>query len=164
MITFRKAAGADIALLSDMAHEIWMGYYPSIIAREQIEYMLQMMYSHKAIEEELQKGVVWEIVENDSEPLGFLSYTIFENVDIKLNKLYLKIGHHSKGYGRAALEHVIGYAKSHSFKRVYLTVNKSNIQAIKAYEKVGFVRTDSVVNDIGGGFVMDDYIYSYWLG
>ncbi len=163
MLTFRKATNADIELLSNMAHEIWMSYYPSIITREQIEYMLQLMYSQKAIEQELSKGVVWEVIEYDSEPIGFLSYTIFDKLDIKLNKLYLKIGHHSKGFGRAALGHVIGYAKDNFFKRVYLTVNKNNIQAIKAYEKAGFVCTESVVNDIGGGFVMDDYIYSYWI-
>jgi len=163
MLTFRKAAKADIELLSNMAHEIWMGYYPSIITKEQIEYMLQLMYSQNAIEQELNKGVVWEVIAFDSEPIGFLSYAIFDKLDIKLNKLYLKIGHHSKGFGRKALEHVIGYAKDNSFKRVYLTVNKNNVQAIKVYEKAGFVCTESVVNDIGGGFVMDDYIYSYWI-
>jgi ribosomal protein S18 acetylase RimI-like enzyme len=39
-------------------------------------------------------------------------------------------------------------------------VNKRNRNAIAAYEKYGFRIVDSVVKDIGGGFVMDDYIMS----
>jgi ribosomal protein S18 acetylase RimI-like enzyme len=39
-----------------------------------------------------------------------------------------------------------------------LAVNKHNAQAIAAYRKNGFRVADAVVKDIGGGFVMDDYI------
>ena len=46
---------------------------------------------------------------------------------------------------------------------VYLTVNKNNKTAIRAYEKNGFVITTSVVTDIGQGFVMDDYIMKYFV-
>ncbi len=162
MLTFRKATKDDIGLLIDMAHEIWLSYYPSIISIDQINYMLQLMYSQKAIEKELGDGVVWEIIENETTSVGFLSYTIGDE-DIKLNKLYLKTAHHGKGYGKIALNHAIDYARLNQYKRVYLTVNKNNVKAIIAYEKTGFVRTDSIVIDIGGGFVMDDYIYSYWL-
>jgi hypothetical protein len=37
-------------------------------------------------------------------------------------------------------------------------VNKRNASAIAAYRKHGFDVRESVVKDIGGGFVMDDYI------
>ena len=43
---------------------------------------------------------------------------------------------------------------------VYLTVNKGNDDTIAIYRKWGFEIIDSVVTDIGGGFVMDDYIMS----
>ena len=48
-------------------------------------------------------------------------------------------------------------------KKIQLTVNKNNINTIKAYEKWGFKTIDSVVTDIGYGFVMDDYIMEYSL-
>ena len=41
---------------------------------------------------------------------------------------------------------------------IYLTVNKYNESSIKVYEKLGFKTVDSVVTDIGGGYVMADYI------
>jgi hypothetical protein len=39
-----------------------------------------------------------------------------------------------------------------------LAVNKGNRSAIAAYLKNGFTVLESVVKDIGGGFVMDDHI------
>ena len=43
-------------------------------------------------------------------------------------------------------------------RTLMLNVNKHNTQAIRAYEKHGFAIRDAVVVDIGGGFVMDDYV------
>jgi len=42
--------------------------------------------------------------------------------------------------------------------RIQLTVNKGNSGSISVYEHWGFVTVDSVVTDIGCGFVMDDYV------
>ncbi len=40
---------------------------------------------------------------------------------------------------------------------VYLTVNKNN-SSYNIYRHLGFEVIDSVVTDIGEGFVMDDYV------
>jgi RimJ/RimL family protein N-acetyltransferase len=37
-------------------------------------------------------------------------------------------------------------------------VNKANVRAQRAYEQFGFRRIEDAVFDIGGGYVMDDYI------
>jgi ribosomal protein S18 acetylase RimI-like enzyme len=37
-------------------------------------------------------------------------------------------------------------------------VNKRNERAINSYRKYGFAVRETVVDDIGGGFVMDDFI------
>ena len=47
--------------------------------------------------------------------------------------------------------------------RVYLTVNKNNARAVRAYEKFGFEREGEECTAIGDGYYMDDYIYSYRL-
>ena len=80
-----------------------------------------------------------------------------------MSKLYLRKEEWGKGNGRRALQTVAEMAKRLGLASVYLTVNKQNARAIRAYERFGFVRTDSEVTDIGGGFVMDDYIYEYSL-
>ena len=40
-----------------------------------------------------------------------------------------------------------------------LNVNKRN-SSVEIYERLGFTRIRSEVNDIGHGYVMDDYVYS----
>jgi ribosomal protein S18 acetylase RimI-like enzyme len=44
-----------------------------------------------------------------------------------------------------------------------LTVNKRNTRAIAAYRRNGFTVLEAVVADIGGGFVMDDFLMSKHL-
>jgi len=161
MLTFKRASHTDIELLRTLAREIWTTCYPGIISMDQIEYMLDLMYSNETIYNEISEGVIWEVLEYKSKPIGFIAVTISDDGTAKLNKLYMKNVHHGKGLGQQALEHVVGLAKKQDLKEVHLTVNKGNINAIKAYERFGFVRTDDVVNDIGNGYVMDDFIYTF---
>jgi diamine N-acetyltransferase len=162
MITFKKASINEIGLLRQLADNIWKISYNSMLSAEQIEYMLNWMYSPETIEKEINEGIVWEIIYVEEKPAGFLVVTA-EKESLKLNKLYIAPGFQGKGIGQEALNYVISYGKNNSFKEVYLTVNKGNAKAIKAYEKAGFVCTDSKIFDIGGGYVMDDFIYSYYL-
>ena len=53
--------------------------------------------------------------------------------------------------------------RSEGLKSIYLTVNKYNDRTIAIYHHMGFVQIDDVVTDIGGGFVMDDYILEFAL-
>jgi ribosomal protein S18 acetylase RimI-like enzyme len=41
---------------------------------------------------------------------------------------------------------------------VILAVNKRNTTAIASYKKYGFVVREAIVDDIGHGFVMDDFV------
>ena len=72
-----------------------------------------------------------------------------------MSKLYIKKEYRHKGIGTKAFEKIKELANN---KPIRLTVNKQNINSIKAYEKWGFKTIDAVVTDIGSGFVMDDYI------
>ena len=64
-----------------------------------------------------------------------------------------------KGYSRQVLEQHKKYAAEHGFRAIWLTVNRGNDIAIRAYEGLGFDRIGSGVADIGGGYVMDDYYF-----
>ena len=72
-----------------------------------------------------------------------------------LSKLYIQKDFRHKGLGTKAFEEIKQLANG---KKIQLTVNKHNINSINAYKKWGFKTIDSVVTDIGSGFVMDDYI------
>lgn len=164
MVTIRKATLTDIELLRSLALQIWTECYPGIISTEQIDYMLNLMYAQPVIEKEISTGVYWNILEDNSVPLGFLAFTNDGKKNIKLNKLYVQADRHGKGLGQIALKYVVDFAEQNGFRNVYLTVNKKNIRAIKSYERNGFILTESIVSDIGNGYVMDDFVYKYSIG
>ena len=62
MVTFEILQETDIPLVQDLARRIWSKSYEDIITREQMEYMLEWMYSVEAIRSDLDKGVWWEVV------------------------------------------------------------------------------------------------------
>lgn len=66
--------------------------------------------------------------------------------------------HQRHGLGRRLIERVADLARAAGAATLILNVNKRNTQAIRAYERHGFAIRAAVVNDIGNGFVMDDYL------
>jgi ribosomal protein S18 acetylase RimI-like enzyme len=90
---------------------------------------------------------------------GFSSYVLTGySREMKLEKLYVHHAHQRKGYGGMLLDRVVTIARAYGCERLKLSVNKHNQIAIAAYQKYGFRITDSITKDIGGGFVMDDYV------
>ena len=49
-------------------------------------------------------------------------------------------------------------ARARTHGHQLLRVNRKNAQAIAAYGMYGFTVVREVVEDFGGGFVMDDYV------
>lgn len=120
--------------------------------------MLDVMYSSGIITYELLNGVIWEILLDNDRPCGYISYSCGEDDSVRLSKIYLEKNSRGKGIAGVAIDRVVSYAARNGRKYVSLNVNKKNARAISAYQKNGFTITDSVVKDIGHGFVMDDYI------
>ena len=157
-VTFSPVGEAEIAIVRQLAHEIWWACYPGIISPEQIEYMLGWMYSEEAIQQELARGVCYELIVLGHDPFGYLAYEPGEDGLWKLHKLYLLPALQGQGIGQAALEHVCTTVASVGGQAVQLTVNKQNTRALRSYERMGFHKKGAVVNDIGSGFVMDDFV------
>jgi ribosomal protein S18 acetylase RimI-like enzyme len=157
----QKAGESDFRLIANTAREIWLDCYSEILSRPQINYMLKIMYSEKTMKNETElQGISYDKLVHDKELAGFCSYGPSDNSrKMKLHKIYLKKKYRSRGLGSELLRHVCAKAKEMSYDSIILNVNKNNTQAIKAYSKNGFRNTASVINDIGGGFVMDDYIF-----
>lgn len=157
-LAFRRATAADIPLLRDLAHRIWHACYPGIITVEQIDYMLGWMYSPEKIADELATGVHWELTTFNGADAGFLALTCPDAAPAELHKLYLLPELHGHGHGQAMLRRAFDIAASHGCPELHLRVNKGNTRALRSYERAGFSIIDSLVADIGGGFVMDDFI------
>jgi ribosomal protein S18 acetylase RimI-like enzyme len=122
--------------------------------------MLARMYSLDVLREEIRsQGICYDQLLVDGKPAGFASYGPTSEPDvIKLHKLYLLPEMHGRGLGSRLLRHVEREVRAGAGRRLILSVNKRNTKAIAAYRRNGFVIAESVVTDIGGGFVMDDFV------
>lgn len=159
MIKFIVATPDDIPVIQQLAREIWYAYYPTIISLEQIAYMLDWMYSSQTIEQEMAEGYQWRLIQQEHEPIGFISYHLERSTQkVKLDKLYILPAFQRKGIGQLALQYVKEQAREMGANEIYLRVNKKNHSAIAAYIKAGFLVERSEKSDIGGGFYMDDYV------
>ncbi len=157
-----QATEGDLADLSDLAAAIWREYYPGIISVEQIEYMLADMYSLERLREDIgQRGIRYDLLLVAGSFAGFAGYGATGQPEVfKLHKIYLHPKWHGRGLGSSLLRHCEGETVKAGGTSLLLTVNKRNTKAITAYQRNGFIVADAVVTDIGGGFVMDDYIMS----
>ena len=166
-LMIEKLLDTDVDHLRSIAREIWYGHYPAILSTEQIEYMLDMMYGPGVIEREMHhEGIFYDKVLKGGELVGFISYGPEgkeNSTRMKLHKCYLSPSLHGFGYGQMMLAHACNKAREMSFSEVILNVNKNNKKAIGAYQKFGFRIIGSETNEIGRGFVMDDYVMEYRL-
>ena len=75
-----------------------------------------------------------------------------------ISKIYLLKEHRGEGLCSATIRFYERLARERGLDALYLTVNKHNEMAIRAYKAKGFEVIDAVETDIGDGYVMDDYI------
>lgn len=153
----RAADVNDIATIREIANITWPVAYGSYISKAQLDYMLNMMYSDNSLLEQMNKGHQFYIAEQHNNPIGFASVSKEEEKSCKLNKLYVLPTAQKTGAGKALLQKSIDYAISHAANCLYLQVNKQN-NAQHFYSKHGFTVREASILEIGGGYIMDDYI------
>ncbi len=158
MFEIRKATVADIPLIRELTYRIWPQTYASILTQEQIDYMLEMMYSKESLEKQMTiEGCQFIIVYEENKPCGFASYNEEEPQRWKLNKIYILQDQQGKGTGKYVINYILEEIKKHNAVSLFLQVNQHN-SAKAFYERLGFIETDFINLDIGRGFFMNDYI------
>ena len=149
----------DVAAVVRLAREIWSDHYAPIIGTEQVAYMLDKFQSPQAISEQIAQQDYWYfLIRHKNRAVGYIGLQRQANT-LFLSKLYLEKSVRGKGLGRRAVAFIRQFAGAHGLSAIRLTVNRHNTVAIAAYERTGFIRTGQVVTDIGGGYVMDDYVF-----
>jgi ribosomal protein S18 acetylase RimI-like enzyme len=154
------ATDSDLPAVAELARIIWRKHYPGIITPEQIEYMLEHGYSREALRRFItEEGAGLDLAHIDDRFAGFAAYYRCDHPDeLKLDKLYVHQDFHGRRIGSSLIASAEVAARAQHRTMLILNVNKHNAQAIRAYERNGFSVREAVVVDIGGGFVMDDYV------
>jgi diamine N-acetyltransferase len=158
--TIVSAVETDLPDIATLAGIIWRACYRTIISDQQIDYMLERMYAFETMRTEIRdEGIRYERLMVDGELAGFAAYGPSGQPEtFKLHKLYLHPIRHRRGLGGLLLRHCEQETRRMGARRLILNVNKANVRALAMYRKNGYDITDAVVIDIGGGYVMDDYV------
>jgi diamine N-acetyltransferase len=157
-ISFSPVADtASVERVAALAAETWREHYTPMIGAGQVDYMLRQFQSAAAITGQINAGYRYFLIKEANEAIGYFS-AVPRDGELFLSKIYLLAAFRGKGFGRKAMTFLECLARVERLSHIRLTVNKNNHNSIAAYKKFGFEVHDSVVADIGGGYVMDDYI------
>jgi len=174
----RPATLIDRALIRSISERTWPSTYGHIISQEQIDFMLDWMYSDTSLEKQMKTGCEFYIASMNGNDVGFCSVgpedekgeeegkeeeenngtkKVEGAKSHKLNKLYVLPAAQGSGAGKALLNKSIEVAKASGSSSLFLQVNKQN-DAYTFYLKHGFIKEAEFKFDIGNGFFMDDYV------
>ena len=149
---------ADINIVANLAHEIWNQHYIPIIGQEQVDYMLGKFQNAQAIGEQITQGFRYYILSHQGQSVGYFALVPDQKTaSAQLSKIYIRHDQRRLGLGRGIMAFVEAYCRKTGIRELWLTVNKHNADAIAFYQRMGFVTESVLVQDIGNGFVMDDY-------
>jgi ribosomal protein S18 acetylase RimI-like enzyme len=139
MVCIRFASGNDISLISKLAYEIWPKAYQNILSSEQIDFMLNDMYSHENLLSQFNSAVQFLIVEIEGEPAGFGSFSLLDSKGpiFKIHKLYLLPAFKGKGVGNQLIRFIEDDIQLKGGKFLEVNVNRNN-PAVAFYLKSGF--------------------------
>ncbi|OJX32137.1 MAG: GNAT family N-acetyltransferase [Chryseobacterium sp. 36-9] len=154
-----KAKEKDIPTIQDLAKKSWVVAYADILKQDQIDYMLDMMYSEEALKKHFENpNFHYYLIREENQFLGFVGFEFHQEPETtKLHRIYFLKEAQGKGLGKEVLEFVKNEAKKNGNRRLILTVNKNN-SAQKFYEYQGFKIYEEKILDVGNGYVMDDYL------
>jgi len=145
-----------LRIIEKLAHDIWNEHYTPIIGKTQVDYMLDKFQNVDAMLKQIENNYKYFIINYNKTDIGYLAFKI-NDFDLFLSKIYILKDFRGKSFGKQAMDFVSKQAEVSECKTITLTVNKNNSNSIKVYEKIGFINIEKLVQDIGCGFVMDDY-------
>ena len=148
----------DILSIRNLAQVTFPATYSSIISAEQIDFMMDMMYSETVLRRELEGGITYLMLLTDGTPAGFVSFGKQDDKGLfHLHKIYLLPDFQGLGYGREMFLEAEKEMRKQGARAFELYVNRHN-KALDFYKKMGMRIDRSGDFDIGGGFYMNDFI------
>lgn len=154
------ASKKDFTTIQQIAYSTWGSTYGDILTKEQIDYMLDMMYSTEALNEQSEKLEHHFLLAVDNNEIeGFVSYEIdYESSSkTKIHKLYVLPQSQGKSIGKKLINEVATKARENQDTAITLNVNRYN-KSVGFYKTMDFSIIQEVDIKIGNGFLMEDYV------
>lgn len=156
-----KVGIESILIIQNIAKITWAIAYKEIISNEQLEYMLDKMYSTDSLQNQIQVQAHQFILANfENKSVGFASFNLKQSNPekiVKLHKIYVDPSLQGKGIGKSMLQFIMHEISLKEVNYLELNVNRQNT-AIGFYKKLGFNIIAEEDIAIGNGFFMNDYV------
>lgn len=157
----RQAGTGDISAIRGLAEIAFRHTYRDILSPEQMEYMMEMMYSEESLTRQMTaEGNTFFIEEGR----GYVSFRRDGKTEdgkdrFHLEKIYVLPEFQGTGLGNALFKKVCDsiLELSPDSPLLELNVNRNN-PAVSFYEHLGMHKARQGDFDIGNGFYMNDYI------
>ena len=164
-VEIRKAGERDLPVIHDMAEVVFRRTYSTILSPDQMDYMMEWMYSLPNLMKQVAEGHTYYIAWAEGEPQGYVSVRrdCVEADDTEvwhLEKIYVMPSAQGTGLGRKLLDTAVQHVRGNSSSakaRIELNVNRNN-PAVGFYRKQGLVILRQGDFPIGNGYYMNDYI------
>jgi len=160
MFSIRKATTNDIHLIHEMAWVVFPHTYKEILTPEQIDYMMEWMYSEDSLHKQMEEdGHIYYLAFKGDAPAGYLSIQPEGEHVFHLQKIYVLPSFQGMKLGKQLFEQAIKAIKElHPAPcQMRLNVNRQN-KALAFYERMGMVKVDEGDFPIGNGYYMNDFI------
>ncbi|HPK09325.1 MAG TPA: GNAT family N-acetyltransferase [Saprospiraceae bacterium] len=158
ILTYSKITTDEYLDFKKLVDKIWPSYFSSILSPDQIDYMMNMMYSQESFVADIANSCQYYFIELNHEKIGYLAYQLnFEPHTCKLHKFYLLEMVRGKGIGRKTISWVESQCKKSKNTGLILNVNRFN-ETVEIYRSLGFTVIKEIDVEIGRGYLMEDYI------
>ena len=158
-LNITSAAISDLSVIQTLAHRIWNQHYLGIITQPQIDYMLERDYNLDHLQKAFAATSNFLMVSYLSQHIGFAALFCNGSTQVHLEKIYIEQQFQGLGMGQKILQHIETLALQQGAQSITLNVNKHNHLAIRAYRRAGYTHRRSILEPIGQGFYVDDYVY-----
>lgn len=160
MFTIKKATLEDITLINQLAWSVFPETYKNILTKEQIDYMMDWMYSPENLKKQMtEEGHIYYIAYKEQEAAGYVSIQPEGKDLFHLQKIYVIPYYQKSHLGKLLFQQAIKAIKEiHPGPcRMELNVNRDN-PALGFYKHMGMRKVREGNFPIGNGYYMNDYI------
>ena len=165
MILVQKVGEESIPQVQHIVQLTWPVTYGPILSKEQLDYMINLIYSTDSLTKQIQKGHQFILATEENTVVGFASYSVKDTTQpscFRLHKIYIDPNQQGKGIGKILLDFILDDIKPKGATDLELNVNRHN-KALGFYQKLGFVIISEEDIDIGNGYFMNDYVMNLKL-
>ena len=123
-----KLEKKELLRVQEIAKLTWPDTFKEILSPDQIDYMLNWMYSAESLlDQMIVKKHQFYLIRNENQAIGFFSFSSQNSEDYFIHKFYIDQQISNTGIGSKSLNYLIEVVKP---KSLMLTVNRSNFKSI----------------------------------